>query len=347
MPANKTVIRFNHWIHADMLARYDREPGIDLVMLEQDDEDGAWPAIAAANAYQISAAKDEVMRKWQATAEFLERAPNMLCISSGGAGYDTVDVEACTKAGVLVVNQSGGNAQSVAEHTLGMMLDLSKRISETDRLLRTSRGYAREELMGREISGRTIGIVGLGHVGRRVAALAQAFDMSAIACDPYVDADKMAESKVRKVEFDTLLAEADFVSIHCPRNTETLGMMDADAFAKMKQGATLLTTARGGIVNEQALLGAIESGHLGAAGIDVWDIEPPPLDHPLLQFNNVVSTYHTAGVTHEARGRMARIASEQVIDVLAGKRPPRLINPDVWPAYAKRFERIMDFAPEN
>ena len=347
MPANKTVIRFNHWIHADMLARYDSEPSVDLVMLEQDDEEGAWPAVAAANAYQISAAKDEVQLKWQATSDFLERAPNMLCISSGGAGYDTVDVEACTKAGVLVVNQSGGNAQSVAEHTLGMMLDLSKRISETDRLLRTSRGYAREELMGREISGRTIGIIGLGHVGRRVAALAQAFDMTTVAYDPYVDAGKMAESKVQKASFDELLAQADFISIHCPRNAETLGMMNADAFAKMQKGATLLTTARGGIVDEAALLDAVQSGHLGAAGIDVWDIEPPPLDHPLLQFDNVVSTYHTAGVTHEARGRMARIASQQVIDVLAGKRPPRLINPEVWPAYTKRFERIMDFTPEN
>ena len=347
MPANKTVIRFNHWIHADMLARYDREPGVDLVMLEQDDEDGAWPVIQAAHAYQISAAKDEVQRKWQATPEFLERAPNILCISSGGAGFDTVDVEACTKAGVLVVNQSGGNAQSVAEHTLGMMLDLSKRISETDRLLRTSRGYAREELMGREIAGRTIGIVGLGHVGRRVAALAQAFDMTTIAYDPYVDADKMTESKVQKVSFDELLAKADFISIHCPRNAETLGMINADALSKTQKGTILLTTARGGIVDEADLLDAMQSGHLGAAGIDVWDIEPPPLDHPLLQFDNVVSTYHTAGVTHEARGRMARIASEQVIQVLAGKRPPRLVNPDVWPAYLKRFERIMDFAPES
>ncbi len=347
MPANKTVIRFNHWIHADMLARYDREAGVDLVMLEQDDEEGAWPVISAAHAYQISAAKDEVQRKWQATPEFLERAPSMLCISSGGAGFDTVDVDACTKAGVLVVNQSGGNAQSVAEHTLGMMLDLSKRISETDRRLRTTRGYAREELMGREISGRTIGIVGLGHVGRRVAALAQAFDMSTIAYDPYVDDAKMAESKVQKVSFDELLARSDFVTIHCPRNAETLGMINADAFAKMPKGTTLLTTARGGIVDEAALVDAMRSGHLGAAGIDVWDIEPPPLDHPLLQLDNVVSTYHTAGVTHEARGRMARIASEQVIDVLAGKRPPRLVNPEVWPAYIKRFERIMDFTPEN
>ena len=330
-----------------MLARYDREPGVDLVMLEQDDEDGAWPVIQAAHAYQISAAKDEVQRKWQATPEFLERAPNILCISSGGAGFDTVDVEACTKAGVLVVNQSGGNAQSVAEHTLGMMLDLSKRISETDRLLRTSRGYAREELMGREIAGRTIGIVGLGHVGRRVAALAQAFDMTTIAYDPYVDADKMTESKVQKVSFDELLAKADFISIHCPRNSETLGMINADALSKTQKGTILLTTARGGIVDEADLLDAMQSGHLGAAGIDVWDIEPPPLDHPLLQFDNVVSTYHTAGVTHEARGRMARIASEQVIQVLAGKRPPRLVNPDVWPAYLKRFERIMDFAPES
>ena len=330
-----------------MIAAYDCEPGIELTMLEQDDDNHAWQVIAKAHAYQISAAKDELQPRWHATSAFLERAPNMLCISSGGAGFDTVDAAACTAAGVLVVNQAGGNAQSVAEHTLGMMLDLSKRISETDRKLRASRGYAREDLMGREIAGRTLGIVGLGHVGRRVARLAQAFDMTVLACDPYVDAETVAQSGAEKLEFEDLLARSDFVSIHCPRDATTLGMLNKDAISKMKSGAILLTTARGGIVDEAALHEAIQTGHLAGAGIDVWDIEPPPLDHPLLQFENVVSTYHTAGVTSEARGRMARLASEQVIAVLAGKRPPRLVNPEAWPAYIHRFERVMGFAPEQ
>ena len=118
-------------------------------------------------------------------------------------------------------------------------------------------------------------------------------------------------------------------------------MMDAQAFQKMKKGAMFITTARGGIHDEAALLESLQSGHLGGAGLDVWDKEPPPLDHPLLKLKNVVATYHTAGVTHEARRNMALYAAEQLVGVLKGGRPPRLINPEAWPAYAERFEAIM------
>lgn len=345
--ANMTAVRFDHWIHPDMITLFEREPDIDLITLQQDDETAAWAAFETAHAYQISAAKDELALQWHAHAPLLQRAPNLLCISSGGAGYDTVDVPACTAAGVLVVNQAGGNAQSVAEHTLGLILGLTKRIAENDRLLRTSRGYAREDLMGSEIAGKTLGLVGIGHVGRRVAALARAFGMTVLATDPYVDDEAVAAAGAEKVTLPQLLERSDIVSIHCPRNSETSKLMNAETFARMKSGALFITTARGGIHDETALAGALQSGHLGGAGIDVWDIEPPPLDHPLLQQDNVISTYHTAGVTAEARGRMARYASEQVIDTLHGKRPPRIINPDVWPAYVKRFERIMGRPPET
>lgn len=340
-----TVVRFNHWIHPDMISLYERVPGIDLLILEQSDDDRAWTAFATARGYQISAARDEVAPRWQARAELLERAPQLLCVSSSGAGYDTFDVAACTAAGVLVVNQAGGNAQSVAEHTIAVMLDVSRRISESDRLLRSHRGYAREDLMGREISGRTLSLIGLGHVGRRVAPLAAAFGMTVLATDPYVDDATIAAHGASKVTFDELLARSDFVSVHCPRNPETLGLIDADAFARMRPGAIFITTARGGIHDEAALAAALDSGHLAGAGLDVWDVEPPPLDHPLLPRDNIVSTYHTAGATHEARSRMARYASEQMFAVLGGARPPRLVNPEVWPAYTKRFQRIMGRPP--
>lgn len=347
MPVNqKTVVRFKSWVHPDMIARYEREPDIDLVTADQENEAEAWEIMGKAQAYQIASSRDELAVQFHAHEEFLKRTPQLLCISTGGAGFDTVDVPACTAAGVLVVNQAGGNARSVAEHTLGMMLDVSKRITETDHKLRTERGYPREDLMGFEISGKTIGIVGIGHVGRRVAALARAFDMTVLATDPYVDADTIAAHGARKVELDELLANSDFVSLHCPRDPSTLNMMDGGAFARMKQGAIFITTCRGGIHDEAALNEALRSGHLRGAGLDVWAVEPPPLDHPLLQLPNVVATYHTAGVTHEARAQMAQFASDQAIAVLRGKRPPRLVNPDVWPAYAKRFEQIMGFAPD-
>ena len=149
------------------------------------------------------------------------------------------------------------------------------------------------------------------------------------------------ELSQRLPSFDELLARSDFVSLHCPRDKDTLKMMNAAAFARMKKGAMFITTARGGIHDEGALQAALESGHLYGAGLDVWEKEPPPLDHPLLKQPNVVATYHTAGVTGEARRNMATYAAEQIVGILKGGRPPRLINAEVWPAYAKRFEAVM------
>jgi D-3-phosphoglycerate dehydrogenase len=262
-------------------------------------------------------------------------------VSSNGAGYDTVDVPACTKAGVLVVNQSGGNAQSVAEHAIGLMLDVTRLISENDRLLRTKRGFSREEIMGYEMSEKVLGIFGMGHIGTRVAKLAHAFGMTVLAVDPYLTEEEIGRRGAKAVSMDDLLARSDFVSMHCPRDKTTMKMMDAAAFARMKRGAIFVTTARGGIHDEAALFDALQSGHLRGAGLDVWEKEPPPLDHPLLKLNNVVATYHTAGVTHEARLNMALFAAEQIVGTLKGGRPPRLINPEAWPAYVSRFESIM------
>jgi D-3-phosphoglycerate dehydrogenase len=347
MPGNtKTVVRFDHFINPAFQERLAREPDIEYIELSQDDDATAWAAFERAHVYQISAAKDELAKHWWAAAPLLERSPNLLAVSSSGAGYDTSDVAACTAAGVLVVNQAGGNAQSVAEHTLGLMLDLCKRISETDRLLRSqARDYRREHLMGREIAGRTLGLVGIGEVGTRVARFANAFGMDVLATDPNLEAETIAARGARKVSLDELLAEADFVSIHCPRIPTTTNMIDEAAFGKMKPGVIFITTARGGIHDETALTAAMESGHVAGAGLDVWDIEPPPTDHPLLQRSNVVSTYHTAGVTSEARVRVAQYASDQIVHLLSGKRPPRIINPEAWPAYVTRFERIMGTTP--
>jgi len=140
------------------------------------------------------------------------------------------------------------------------------------------------------------------------------------------------------VTFDELLDRADVVSLHCPRDPSTIGLMGASEFARMKPGAVFVSTARGGIHDEAALAVALRSGHLGGAGLDVWQPEPPPLDHPLLAQPNVVATYHTAGVTHEARRNIAVMGSEQIVALLRGERPPRLVNPEVWPAFAARFQ---------
>ncbi len=343
MPAQrKRVVRFDLATNPAFSERLAREPDVDLTVCARSGPEAAgWAALERAHVYHVSAAKDELPRVWFVGAELLARCPTLLCVSSAGAGYDTVDVPACTKAGVAVMNQAGGNANSVAEHTFGLLLAVSRRIVECDTRLHREQGFSREDVMGREIGGKTLGIIGIGHVGSRVASLAHAFGMEVLATDPYLTEEEIARRGARSVALDELLARADVVSLHCPRAKDTLGMINAPALARMKRGAFFVTTARGGIHDEAALYDALKSGHLAGAGLDVWDKEPPPLDHPLLKLNNVVATFHTAGVTHEARRNMAAIAAEQIVGALKGGRPPRLINPEVWPAYAKRFEAVL------
>ena len=237
------------------------------------------------------------------------------------------------------MNQAGGNADSVAEMALGLMLVVLRRIPESDSLLRGSaRGFSREDLMGHELRGRTLGLVGVGEAGRRAAALGRAFGMQVVGVDPALDTAQMAARGAEAVSFDALLRRADIVSLHCPRDASTLGLMNAAAFAAMRPGSIFVSTARGGIHDEAALHAALASGHLGGAGLDVWDQEPPPADHPLLRLPNVVATFHTAGVTHEARRNNATLAATQIVKLLAdGEQPARLVNPAVWPRARERI----------
>ena len=281
-----------------------------------------------------------------AHAEFLARCPNLLVVSSNGAGYDTIDVGACTAAGVLAVNQAGGNAEAVATHALALLLNLTKRIGEIDRAMRRELVYDRAAYIGRNPLEKTIGIIGMGHVGTRLAELVRTmYRMRVLAYDPYLTAEQITARGGEKTDLDTLCAEADYVSINCPRTKETLGMMGAAQFARMKPTAYFITTARGGIHDEAALTEALRAGKLAGAGLDVWAKEPPPLDHPLLAMDNVIVTQHTAGVTRESRENMGRIAAQQILDVLDGKPATRVLNPEVWPAFAARFEKIFGFAP--
>ena len=338
----KRVVRSDLWIDRAFDERLARETDISLqVFPVNGNPAAAWDMLGTAHIYHISAAKDELPQEWFAKADLLARCPNLLCVSAGGAGYDTVDVAACTAAGVVVVNQAGGNAASVAEHTLGLMLGVSRRMVEGDHRMRREIGYAREDVMGHEIRGQVVGLVGIGHIGKRVAALAGAFGMEVIATDPFLSNEEIARRGARAVSFQELLEQADFVSLHCPRDASTLKMMNADAFARMKEGSIFISTARGGIHDEVALTQALQSGHLAGAGLDVWDQEPPPLDHPLLAMENVFATFHVAGVTHEGRRNVATISAEQIVGLLSGERPPRFINPEVWPAFEKRRARIL------
>jgi D-3-phosphoglycerate dehydrogenase / 2-oxoglutarate reductase len=338
----RRVVRSDLWIDRAFDEGLAGAPDVSLAVFPvAGDPAMAWELLAAAHVYHISAAKDELPQRYFARQDLLARCPNLLCVSAGGAGYDTVDVAACTAAGVAVVNQAGGNAASVAEHTLGLMLGVSRRMNEGDRRMRREIGYAREDVMGHEIRGHTVGLVGIGHIGSRVAGLARAFGMEVVATDPLLSADEIRRRGAEPVSFEELLAMSDFVSLHCPRDQSTLKIMNAETFGRMKKGAIFITTARGGIHDEAALVQALASGHLAGAGIDVWDQEPPPLDHPLLAMDQVFATFHVAGVTHEGRRNVATISAAQIVGLLAGERPPRLINPEVWPEFERRRKCIL------
>jgi len=307
-----------------------------------------WAVMTTCHAYCSTSARDEVPDQYKGTGALIARCRELLVISTSGAGYDPIDVAACTDAGILVVNQSGANAEAVAEHVVAMLLSLSKHIPQTDHSLRTQRGVDRELFKGRNAQGRTIGIIGLGEVGRRVARICgKGLEMRVLAYDPYIEGSDFLERGAVAAALDELLAQADYVTIHCPYNAETKGMIGRRELALMRPEAYVITTARGGIVDEEALAAALAAGHIAGAGVDVWNVEPPPLDHKLLTFDNVIATYHTAGVTVDSRHAMAQWNAEQLMQIFRGERPPRLINPEAWTKFAQRFERAFGFRPAS
>jgi D-3-phosphoglycerate dehydrogenase len=219
----------------------------------------------------------------------------------------------------------------------------------SDHAMRSGAAYDRRDFMGDDVQGRTIGIIGLGHVGSRAAELCRGlFQMRVIAFDPYLTAEQIgAKGAEKAATLEDMLLVADYVSVNCPHTAETRGMMGAAQFALMQKHAYFITTARGGIHNEDDLAAALTAKQIAGAGLDVWEDEPPPSDHPLLKFDNVVVSPHTAGITRQSRHNIAKIAAEQMLDILDGKRPPRLLNPEVWGAYCDRFARILGFRPEG
>jgi len=345
---DKTVFWFDDGKRPNVADSLEKERDITLHRLAfNGPKADNWGAMSASHAYCITSTRQELPEEYRCNAALIERCPDLLAVSTSGAGYDTVDVAACTAAGVLVVNQSGGNADAVAEHTVAMMLSLTKNIPQTDRSVRAGKRAPRESFKGWNARGRTVGVVGIGNVGSRVARICGlGLQMKVLACDPYLTAEQVQARGATKVDLATLLAESRFVSIHCPYNDETRNMIGARELNAMQAGSYLITTARGGIVDENALAKALELKHIAGAGVDVWIDEPPPLSHPLLAFDNLIATYHTAGITHDSRNNMADWNAQQLAGILRGERPPRLINPDAWERFAQRFERIFGLRPD-
>ena len=262
----------------------------------------------------------------------LDASPAIEVVARIGVGYDAVDVPALTRRGVPLMTAGTSNSTSVAEHALYFIMTLAKRGPAMDALVRGGRWSERHAALPAELAGKTVLIVGFGRIGTRSARRCAAMEMNVLIHDPYVSPDAIRAAGYEPVgDLDADLARADFVSIHCPKNAETVGMFDAARLARMKRGAAIVNTARGGIVDEAALAAALISGHLSGAGLDVLAEEPTPTDNPLLALPQVITSPHMAGVTTESVAGMARTTAENILSVLDGH-PIRAhaVNPEVF-----------------
>ncbi len=275
----------------------------------------------------LEAAAGAVASVFTYGAELFDHAPRLRVVARTGIGYDAVDVAEATRRGIVVCNVPDGPTVATAEHALALLLAVTKRLVEAQRRLEDGETdfYGRHDAM--QLDGKTLGLVGYGRIARRVAVAAAALGMHVHAFDPYLT----GELPVPRVDsLDELLESSDVVSLHVPLSETTRGMIGATELARMRRGAVLINTARGGLLDLEALQDALDAGHLAGAGLDVTAPEPLPSDHPLLRRTDVVVTPHIASATPETKRANFIGAFEQVIDVLDGHRPAHAINPEVW-----------------
>ena len=251
----------------------------------------------------------------QVDGAMLARAPKLRVIGRAGVGVDNVDLDAATAAGVLVMNTPGGNAISVAEHTLAMMLAMARHIPQATASTRSGK-WEKKKFLGSELRGKTLGIVGLGSIGRQVVKRARAFEMRVVAHDPYVTAQIAHDLGVEVLDLPALYAASDYITLHVAATPETQGMLSHEAFAAMKQGVRIVNCARGELVDEAALLAAVQSGKVAGAAMDVFGVEPPPAGFPLFATDAVLATPHIGGSTEEAQEIVGVRIAEQVVEYL-------------------------------
>jgi D-3-phosphoglycerate dehydrogenase len=254
--------------------------------------------------------------------EALATADSLRVIARYGAGVDRIDLDAARKKGIIVTNTPGANAISVAELAIALMLSVARRIPEADRVTKAG-GWSR--LQGLALEGRTVGLIGLGAIGKAVARRLQAFDCRILAYDPYVDAAYALADDITLLPLDDLLPQSDIVSLHVPALPVTRGMVNADFLARMKPGAILINTARGELVDEAALLISLTSGHLRGAGLDAFAVEPPGEDNPLFALPQIVVTPHTGAHTDSATNAMGWGALRNLLAALRGENPPNRV----------------------
>ncbi len=267
-------------------------------------------------------------------AETFEAAPSLKFAGICRTGVNHVDIDAATGKGIVVVNTPGRNANAVAELTVGLMLAVSRRIAESDRYIRDRRWEspvaAYTELRGSELAGRVVGIVGLGAIGRRVAAICNVFGMNVIAYDPFVPANEAEKAGATWAELDFLLESADVVSLHAPPQPDGTPLMTAARIGGLKRGAVLVNTAGAELVDHDALVAALQSGQVAGAALDIFPTHPIEPSSPLLSLSNVVLTPHIGGATDGTVMRHSAAMATDLIRFKNGERPVNLVNPEVW-----------------
>ena len=270
---------------------------------------------------------------------FLDHAgPQLKLVARHGIGYNDVDVPAATARGILATNTPDGPTEPTAEHTVALLLAAAKWIVKGDMYLRNNRPYTRSTLRGVEVRDLTLGIVGFGRIGKRVAEICGlGLRMRVVVFDPYMPIGSAAPAYVELVgDLDTLLTQADFLTLHTPLTPETHHLISRRELHLLKPGSYVINASRGPVLDEAALIAALQEGHLAGAGLDVFDPEPPHPDNPLLKMENVIVTPHSAGNTVQGSIRTGQLLVEQVLHILRGERPPDLLNPEAWPGRMQR-----------
>ncbi|WP_255197662.1 NAD(P)-dependent oxidoreductase [Halorarius litoreus] len=264
------------------------------------------------------------------TPETLDGLDDLKLVSAFGAGLDHIDIGACTERGIAVVNAPQPVGRAVAQSTLGMLITCASNAIELDNHLRTDGFANRISLMGHTLYGKTVGTVGMGMIGSNVVDLLEPFDVEILTHDPYLSEERADELGVTLVDLDTLLAESDFVSLHCPLTEETKGMLGTEQFKQMKESAYLVNTTRGGLYADAELAEAVEEGWIAGAAVDVFEDEPNVAGNPLLDLDDCLMTPHMAGVLIETMTEQGEIVSEAILARLHDEVPANLVNPDVY-----------------
>lgn len=314
----KPIVLLTHVIHPRAMERLTEE--VEVRVADAYDEPSLCRAISDVSG---------VIVRMPLSPAVIEAGKQLKVVARHGVGLDYIPVATCTDKGLPVIFTPNANTESVAEHVIGSMIGLAHYFGPADRAVRSHQWQRRDGMIGVDLFRRSIGIVGMGRIGTRVAAICRAaFDMRVFGYDPNLGSEVIAQRGAEPLSLNELLAQSEFLTLHLPLNVSTRHLMDAKALRKMRRGAYLINAARGGLIDTDALAQAIKDGHIRGASLDVFEEEPPSLENSLLGLDNVILTPHSAALTEEAMLRMGMDSSEDVLRVLRGEPPLNCANAD-------------------